>query len=73
MPMVRLVLDGQAYDLPAGTDASTLRRRAADVMSGHAGNVGLDRIALADGSILEVNWRAVTIVQVLDTDRDASP
>jgi hypothetical protein len=68
--MARLVLDGQAYDLPAGTDAAALRRRAADVMSGRAGNVGLDRITLAGGEILEVNWRVVGVVRVVENDPD---
>jgi hypothetical protein len=63
---VRLVLDGRAYDLPAGTDAAALRRRAEEVMSGRAGNVGLDRITLADGDVLAVNWRAVGTVRIVE-------
>jgi hypothetical protein len=71
--MVRLVLDGREYDLPPGTDAAALRRRAAEVMSGRAGNIGLDQITLADGGTLEVNWRVITIVQVLGTDGGTGP
>lgn len=69
--MARLLLDGQAYDLPAGTDAAVLRRRAADVMSGRAGATGLDRITLAGGRILEVNWRSVGVVQIVDDAPEA--
>lgn len=64
--MVRLVLDGRAYDLPAGTDAAALRRRAEAVMSGRAGNAGFDRMTLADGNVLAVNWRAVGTVRVIE-------
>ncbi|MCM3925065.1 hypothetical protein ND748_25790 [Frankia sp. AiPs1] len=60
------MLDGRAYDLPAGTDAAALRRRAEGVMSGRAGNVGLDRITLADGDVLAVNWRAVGTVRIVE-------
>ncbi len=70
--MARLVLDDQTYDLPAGTDAAALRRRAADVMSGRTGNIGLDRVTLADGKELEVNWRSVGVVQVVDDDPDGT-
>ncbi|MCM3884323.1 hypothetical protein [Frankia sp. R82] len=68
--MVRLLLDGQVFDLPAGTDPVALRRRASDVMSGAAGNAGLDRITLASGDILEVNWRTVGVVEVVEFEPD---
>ncbi|MCL9758889.1 hypothetical protein [Frankia sp. AiPa1] len=67
---MRLLLDGQQFDLPAGTDPVALRRRAGEVMSGEHGNTGLDRILLASGDVLEVNWRAIGVVEVIDVDPD---
>jgi hypothetical protein len=57
---VRIVIDGETFELPADTDPDGLRRRVAQAV--FRGEV--EQLYLADGHTMLVNWRTVRYVQI---------
>ncbi|MBL7497706.1 hypothetical protein I6A84_15030 [Frankia sp. CNm7] len=57
---VRIVIDGQAFALPAGTDPGELRRRVAQAVF----RCEVEQLHLADGSTMLVNWRSVRTIRI---------
>jgi hypothetical protein len=60
---VRIVIDGQAFELPADTDPEALRRRVAQAVF----RCEVEQLHLADGRTVLVNWRSVRTIQVSAT------
>jgi hypothetical protein len=57
---VQIVIDGQPYELPAGTDPEELRRRVAQAVF----RCEVEQLHLADGRTMLVNWRSVRLVEI---------
>ncbi|OHV41638.1 hypothetical protein BCD49_01515 [Pseudofrankia sp. EUN1h] len=57
---MRIVIDGETFELPADTDPDGLRRRVAQAV--FRGEV--EQLYLADGHTMLVNWRTVRFVQI---------
>ncbi|KJE21156.1 hypothetical protein FF36_04496 [Frankia torreyi] len=63
---VQIVIDGQPYPLPPGTDPDELRRRVAQAVF----RCEVEQLHLADGRTMLVNWRSVRLIEVRS---DAEP
>lgn len=63
---VQIVIDGQPYPLPAGTDPEELRRRVAQAIF----RCEVEQLHLADGRTMLVNWRSVRLVEIRQTTGD---
>jgi hypothetical protein len=57
---VRIVIDGQAFELPADTDPAELRRRVAQAVF----RCEVEQLHLANGRTMLVNWRSVRTIQI---------
>ncbi len=57
---MRIVIDGQVFELPADTDLVELRRRVAQAVF----RCEVEQLHLADGRTMLVNWRSVRTIQV---------
>ncbi|WP_307873995.1 MULTISPECIES: hypothetical protein [unclassified Frankia] len=57
---VRIVIDGQAFELPADTDPEELRRRVAQAVF----RCEVEQLHLANGRTMLVNWRSVRTIQI---------
>jgi hypothetical protein len=57
---VRIVIDGQAFELPTDTDPDALRRRVAQAVF----RCEVEQLHLADGRTVLVNWRSVRTIQI---------
>ena len=57
---MRIVIDGQLFELPADTDLVELRRRVAQAVF----RCEVEQLHLADGRTMLVNWRSVRTIQV---------
>lgn len=57
---VRIVIDGQTFELPAETDPDELRGRIAQAVF----RCEVEQMYLADGHTMLVNWRAVRTIQI---------
>jgi hypothetical protein len=58
---VRILIDEQTFELPAGTDVKALRWHVAAVVTRSV----VEPLVLADGTSVLVNWRAVRLVEIL--------
>lgn len=57
---MRIVIDGQVFELPPDTDLVELRRRVAQAVF----RCEVEQLHLADGRTMLVNWRSVRTIQV---------
>ncbi|MDT3438702.1 MULTISPECIES: hypothetical protein [unclassified Pseudofrankia] len=57
---VRIVIDGQTFELPADTDPDELRTRVAQAVF----RCEVEQLYLADGYTMLVNWRSVRTIQI---------
>ena len=57
---MRIVIDGQVFELPADTDPEELRRRVAQAVF----RCEVEQLHLANGRTMLVNWRSVRTIQI---------
>jgi len=57
---VRIVIDGETFELPADTDPNELRRRVAQAVF----RCEVEQLYLADGETMLVNWRSVRTIRI---------
>ncbi|WP_133150793.1 hypothetical protein [Frankia canadensis] len=66
---VQILIDGQPYPLPAGTDPEELRRRVAQAVF----RCEVEQLHLADGRTMLVNWRSVRLVEIRQAGGASAP
>lgn len=57
---VKIIIDGQAFNLPPDTNPDELRGRIAQAVF----RCEVEQLWLADGQTMLVNWRAVRTIQI---------